>query len=260
MRTKVRGKIFYVYEHWRPDKDVCFWVGKGYGGRSHSRRNRNNYYNNIVAKLTRLGMCLEVRLVASGLNEKAALKLEIERIAFWRSVGIKLANMTNGGEGVAGLIHSVKSRRLMSESHKGQKVSHSAETRRKIGAANAIALRGRKNPEHSKRMRGRKLTEEHKAAISQGNMGRIFSDETKEKIRTAHLGKKASAKTRRILRLAHLGKAIPAATKEKMSVSIRRFWDTASEERHQQHREAVKRGWEKRRRNALLRRRVKCLL
>ena len=22
-------EIFYVYEHWRPDKSVCFYVGKG---------------------------------------------------------------------------------------------------------------------------------------------------------------------------------------------------------------------------------------
>ena len=26
--------IFYVYEHWRPDKDTCFWVGKGKGDRA----------------------------------------------------------------------------------------------------------------------------------------------------------------------------------------------------------------------------------
>ena len=25
---------YYVYEHWRPDKDVCFYVGKGKGGRA----------------------------------------------------------------------------------------------------------------------------------------------------------------------------------------------------------------------------------
>lgn len=28
--------IFYVYEHWRPDKDVCFYVGKGSKGRART--------------------------------------------------------------------------------------------------------------------------------------------------------------------------------------------------------------------------------
>jgi hypothetical protein len=29
------AKKFYVYEHWRPDKDVCFYVGKGHGRRAY---------------------------------------------------------------------------------------------------------------------------------------------------------------------------------------------------------------------------------
>jgi len=28
--------MYYVYEHWRPDKDICFYVGKGKGSRANS--------------------------------------------------------------------------------------------------------------------------------------------------------------------------------------------------------------------------------
>jgi hypothetical protein len=66
-------KIFYVYEHWRPDKDVCFYVGKGKDGRANVFSRKNAHYNSIVAKLARLGMCVEVRLVAD------------ERIVPWKS-------------------------------------------------------------------------------------------------------------------------------------------------------------------------------
>ena len=32
--------IFYVYEHWRPDHDECFYVGKGKGGRANEAEAR----------------------------------------------------------------------------------------------------------------------------------------------------------------------------------------------------------------------------
>jgi hypothetical protein len=34
-------KAFYVYEHWRPDVDLPFYVGKGKGGRAWEN-DRNN--------------------------------------------------------------------------------------------------------------------------------------------------------------------------------------------------------------------------
>lgn len=95
---------FYVYEHWRPDVDVCFYVGKGCGKRAR-RFKRGPHYNRIVKKLAALGMCVEVRMVASGLNESTAFAIEMDRISFWRAAGVKLANRTDGGEGVRGAMH-----------------------------------------------------------------------------------------------------------------------------------------------------------
>lgn len=96
-------KKFYVYEHWRLDRDECFYVGKGMKNRAYKMRDRNAHHRSIMAKLSREGSGMEVRMVATGLTEDEAFALEIERIAFWREAGADLANQTHGGEGVSGL-------------------------------------------------------------------------------------------------------------------------------------------------------------
>ena len=198
------GAIFYVYEHWRPDKDVCFWVGKGSGSRARLFR-RNRYYNNIIAKLSRLGMCVEVRMVQSGLTEAAAHILEMDRIAFWRAASVLLANMTNGGEGISGLKHSAATRAKMKEKRKLQsRVAHSAV------------------------MKGRKHSSEHRAKISAGLKGRVHSAQTKEKIRKSNLGQKRSVETRENLRQSHLGKTQTVATKQKRRLALNRYWKIAN--------------------------------
>lgn len=93
---------FYVYEHWRLDRDECFYVGKGMKNRAYKMRDRNARHRAIMAKLSREGSGMEVRMVATGLTEDEAFALEVERIAFWRAAGVGLANRTNGGEGTSG--------------------------------------------------------------------------------------------------------------------------------------------------------------
>jgi hypothetical protein len=102
--------MFYVYEHWRTDRDECFYVGKGKNKRAYNMKNRNPHHKAIQNKVIREGFAIEVRIVASGLTENEAFQLEIERIAFWRSYNIDLTNMTAGGDGVSGLpAHNRKS-------------------------------------------------------------------------------------------------------------------------------------------------------
>lgn len=96
-------KNFYVYEHWRLDRDECFYVGKGKGGRAYKMRDRNAHHQAIMAKLSREGSGMEVRMVATGLTEDDAFSLEIERIAFWRGICIDLANISKGGDGPSGV-------------------------------------------------------------------------------------------------------------------------------------------------------------
>jgi hypothetical protein len=88
---------YYVYEHWRLDRDECFYVGMGHGLRAFVMKKRGNMHRAIQQKLSREGSGMEVRMVKTGLTEEEAILLEQERIAFWKDKGIDLANITYTG-------------------------------------------------------------------------------------------------------------------------------------------------------------------
>ena len=217
--------IFYVYEHWRPDKDVCFYVGKGHGNRAWTMRCRNRHHRHITATLKKLSLMVDVRIVADGFTEPEALRAEIDRIAFWRAAGAELVNITDGGDGVCGLKHSAETRAKMSEKASARKREpHSEETKRKIGEANRIALKGKKNPEHSARLKGRKLSAEHRAALSAGAIGRVVSEETRAKLRASNIGQTRSVEACEHMSASHLGKRPTLETRLKRAQSMREAW------------------------------------
>lgn len=197
---------FYVYEHWRLDRDECFYVGKGKGIRAYKMRDRNAHHCAIMAKLSREGSGMEVRMVATGLTEDEAFALEVERIAFWREAGIDLANCTNGGDGVSGLKMSDEAKAKMSASKKGMVGNitmlgkkHSEETKAKMSAAH----------------KGVKKSPEHAAKVGLRHKGKVFShtEETRKKMSKSRTGTKMSDEARKNMKAAWV---IRKLEKEKM--------------------------------------------
>lgn len=92
--------IYYVYEHWRMDRNEPFYVGRGKGRRAWLFTSRNRFHKAVIAELTSIGLCAEVRLIVDELTADQSNQIEIDRIAFWRSLGINLANITGGGSGI----------------------------------------------------------------------------------------------------------------------------------------------------------------
>lgn len=137
---KIERCDFYVYEHWRPDKNSCFYVGKGIDRRAYRLKRPNRYHRRIVAVLEAAGLSVEVRIIASGLREESALRLECDRIQFHRDASTNLANTTIGGEGTSGYRFDTDQRETMSRRRRG--VPHSSEW----VANQAKSLRGKKNP------------------------------------------------------------------------------------------------------------------
>lgn len=94
--------IFYVYEYWRPDKNVPFYIGKGSGNRAFNKNARGRYFRRIIRKLEREGLVAEVKKIFRSTDEKKVLAYEIERIAYWRGKGVELVNQSPGGDGTSG--------------------------------------------------------------------------------------------------------------------------------------------------------------
>lgn len=216
--------IFYIYEHWRPYKNECFWVGKGHGRRAYEFSKRNMRHKHIVGYLRKIGLEPEVRIISTGMTEQESLDLEIIWIRFWRDQGAILANVTDGGEGVTGSTHSEETKALIREKRAQQERRPcSPETREKIAATQ----RGRKkgpNPEHSARLKGRKLSEEHRRKIGEAGKGRIVSEETRARTAASNRGQKRDEATRLLLRLSHLGKTQSEETRARKSASLRLAW------------------------------------
>lgn len=160
--------MFYVYEHWRPDRDEPFYVGKGKGGRANVMSRRNPHHTAIQKKLHSKGMSVEVRIVASSLTEEDAFRIEMERIAMWNSLGMDLTNQTLGGEGVAGLVFSEEHRRKLGDASRGKKRPPMSEEQKR---------------KHSEFMKGNKF-----------GLGKKHSPETKKKIAVSRIGTPSPAK------------------------------------------------------------------
>ena len=158
---------FYVYEHWRLDRLECFYVGKGNGNRAYTMSGRNRHHKAIQAKVIREGFAIEVRMIATGLSELDAFRIELERILFWKEAGADLANMTNGGGGVTGYVFTPEVRLKMSISQRKRepRPSHSIETRRKIGLS-GLGRKARLGKKHSESTK-KKLSEISKLNIDE---------------------------------------------------------------------------------------------
>lgn len=191
--------VFYVYEHWRPDTGVCFYVGKGKDKRAWDMKTmRNRHHMAITSKLTSLGMCVDVRIVMDNLSETTAFNLEIDRIALY---GIEnLANMTSGGDGLK---------------------NPSKETRDKISKSQkARFAKPGEFEKLSAQRKGRVTSEETKKKLAMTSKGRKHSPETIEKMKKHAKSRGISEATRVAQKAAVTGKKrapFSNETRQKMS-------------------------------------------
>jgi hypothetical protein len=205
---------YYVYEHWRLDRDECFYVGKGKGSRAYSMKDRNRHHQAICAKLNRIGSAFEVRIVDSGLFEQDAFDLECERIAFWRNFGCDLTNLTNGGEGISGFKHSDETRQKLSDLNKGNPPTfkgkkHTDETKRALS-------------EIAKKRGAPKLTKEQQEKASAWHRGRKRSPETCAKISAKAKGRPSPNKKKPS---PMKGKTVLPEVRAKMSEAAKLRWE-----------------------------------
>jgi hypothetical protein len=100
-------KQFYVYLHSAPERGV-FYVGKGDKKRcKRIPRLHNIHHSRIINKY---GIDnITVTMIPCD-SEQQAFELEIAMISSMKKAGVKLTNMTEGGEGASGFIHTEESK------------------------------------------------------------------------------------------------------------------------------------------------------
>ncbi len=180
----------YVYRHIRLDKNEPFYIGIGKTKYRHSSKQmRNKIWHRIVKKTE-----YEVEIVINDISWEEAKIKEIFFIKLYgridRGTGI-LANMTDGGDGNLGLIHTPDGIERIRKSSKNR-VGHWKG--KKMSLEFCLNLSKSKM---GKTHKGVPASQKAKDAVSKhatGNkycVGRVISEETRRKISEKNKGKKS---------------------------------------------------------------------
>ena len=162
---------FYTYSHSKPNGSI-FYIGKGVGDRAWQKDNRNPHWHRTVDKYG-----YKVEVLAKWDKEEDAFEHEKFLIYCFKDMGIKLVNLTNGGEGSAGYRWTNEQKANFDISGDKNPMfgkTHSMETKKKI----------------ADKAKGRSVTEQAKAKISAKLKNRVFSESHIEKMRLAGKGNK----------------------------------------------------------------------
>jgi len=214
---------YYTYAYLREDS-TPYYIGKGKGYRAFRKNRKGVMPPKDVSRIL---------FLKQNLTEEEAFKHEKYMITvFGRKdlgTGI-LRNLTEGGDGVSGLIHTEEIRKKISERTK--EAMNTDEMRKKLSDGNRGKIRskefkmhlskinkGRKHSKESKRKIGdasksRTHSVESKIKMSESQKGIMHSEETKDKISESHKGKRRSIEHRQNISEAKKGEKNPNYNKK----------------------------------------------
>lgn len=160
--------IYYIYAYLRLD-GTPYYIGKGKGIRAYQKQNH---------KVSVPKNKSQIIIMETNLTEVGALALERFYIRWYgrKNIGTGiLRNLTDGGEGVSGLVLSEESRNKISLGNKGKKQTSKAKekiSKSKKGKGIGINA-GAKHPFY-----GKTHTLETRERLSRARKGRKYSPET----------------------------------------------------------------------------------
>lgn len=204
---------YYVYEHRRNDTGEVFYVGKGKGTRSINKHNRSIYWSRVCNKAGGFSVTYPVKEV----DEELAFLAEVELIDAYRRRGVRIANITDGGEGASGWIPSAETRQRIGlanqstpkargENHGMYGKRHTEDARRKMSEIKSGSFSGSAHP-----FFGKHHSEETKAKISSNRKGKLLGENN------PFFGKTHTAESLKKMRDASLGRLVSDAERSKRS-------------------------------------------
>ena len=167
--------------------------------RQHIHSSKKRYLSSWIKSLAINGKSPLMEVIDQSDDDWESL--ERFYISYFKFLGVRLTNLTDGGDGQHGRVVSQESRMKMRLSHLGRRTSESTR----------LAL--------SKALTGRVLSKETRDKISKANTGKKLpplSVDRKNKISKSLLGRSMSLKTKMALRRANAGRKMSAETKKKI--------------------------------------------
>lgn len=204
-------RTWYIYVLIDPRSEEIRYVGWTINPRqrlsAHVSRARKggSYKYHWIAQLLDLGLRPTIEIIESGSGDHK--DPERRWIAYYRSIGCRLTNLTDGGDGAPGYHPTEEIRRKMSIAHTGRK--QTPESTAKTAAA----------------LRGRKQSVEHIARLSASRKGHIPTAAT-EAAAIANRGRKHSPD--------HIAKRI-APLKGKKRPAMRKLTQEQAQEIREMH-------------------------
>jgi hypothetical protein len=199
---------FYVYMYCKPD-GIPFYVGKGKEDRwehhvKQAKKQRTTDSNklkiNTIRKILKQGQEPLIKFIDINLSEDQAFELEEFMIGWIGRLDLgtgTLTNMTNGGEGLSGLVRDLSGKNNPNYGNTGEKCvwwgrNHTEETKKKMSEAQKGRIL---SEEHKAKMRKPK-SEDGRANIAKARIESNYrpSDETKRKTSEALKGRPSPRK------------------------------------------------------------------
>jgi hypothetical protein len=160
-----------IYGLLDPRTNEIRYIGKSTYGlerpKKHQRHSilKRDHKSNWLRQLFDAGLTCEIVVLeelsdAHDINER-----EISWIAYAKTLGWRLTNLTAGGDGASGLVVTVEHRKKISDATRGKQVSQESRTRISAG------------------LKGRAKSAAHKEALSRAHKGQVISESTRQLLR-----------------------------------------------------------------------------
>lgn len=232
MSERVSQGVFFVYGLCDPSSGHLRYIGKTANGMkrirlhfSPSKLKKDGFTRkaNWIRSLLKLGLKPQVVIIEEFSSEKPLNESEIFHIAYFKSIGCELTNLTIGGDGSKGYVPPPELRAYLSVCGKRQ-----MENPKALRAFRLASEEWWRDPEH-KALRsswaGKQLSEEHKRRIGDSNRGRPISEEHRRKISIARTGKKLSPEHIAKIKASRKGYVPSLETRARMSKAQERRYE-----------------------------------